>query len=236
MTLANMFDVYIKNYKRDDSVITKEAKMFSVPFASGQSPQILNPVVKLTVGSVGTFSFEMESDSTWYDAFMQVKTIVRIVYDGTTIFRGRVLTIDNTMWGNRKIQCEDALSFLNDTQIEGVQDNKRSTRYVGGYINDLISNHNSACDSADKSFGIGEIPGNYSSNISNEQKVDDESRKHGSSSWGSTKSRLDELTSSYGGYWRARYDDATGNKTDISQYTKKEGMHYVKTEYFYTQQ
>ena len=205
-----MFDVYIKNYMNGSTKVTSETKMLTIPVVS-DDPQYLNkPMVKLDWSSTGTFDFEVEPKSQFYNSFIHLRTIIRVDYDGDTIFRGRVLTISNTLWGTRKIKCEDQYGFFRDGQHEGVADEKRPVINLSTYIRGLIDDYNrQMADDPDKKFYVGEIPGNYSASIAEDQKCPDITEKFGSSSWQEVKACLDDVGSGYGGHWRVRY---TGGK------------------------
>ena len=109
-----MYDIYIKNYANSNGVVqTAEALLYSIPLTSTYRSNILtDPVVKTEMGKAGTLEFSVHPDHPYYNCWQQMKTIMRIVYDGTTIFRGRALTIDNTLFGDKKIHCESDLLSL----------------------------------------------------------------------------------------------------------------------------
>ena len=48
-----------------------------------------------------------------------MRTLVRVEYDGDTIFYGRVLTIDRDMFRSRTIHCEGAFTFFMDSVFQG---------------------------------------------------------------------------------------------------------------------
>lgn len=208
-----MFDIYIKNYKQGNSVMSTETRMLHIPFTNPDEVYINSPMVKQDTNAAGSFDFEIEPKSPFYNSFLHMRTILRVVYDGYTIFRGRVLAINNTFRGNRKIRCEDALGFLNDTQYPGIEDKNRPNETVGAYLTKLINNHNTTCGQSDKQFTLGQVPGSYTSAITADQRVENRTEKHGKTSWDSTRSGLDDLISSYGGYIRTRYEE--DNKTYI---------------------
>ena len=204
-----MFDVYIRNFNQNGNVITQETLVQSVPAAGEGDLKLISPLPKAEMGKAESFDFSIESGTRYYDAFLQMKTYVRIVYDGDTIFYGRVLMIDNSGFrGTRKIRCEGPFSFLLDSPVEGIPEAQRPNRTIYEYMTELINAHNSCVESQDKRFRLGDVPGNYSQNISEEQKIANESRKYGSDSWTDTKSALEDLRSHYGGYYRTRYDDS----------------------------
>lgn len=209
-----MFDIYIKNYyTRAGEYITDETLMYSIPMESDEDDSLIDPKVQVEMGKAGSFEFAMYIGHPYYEAIRQMKTIFRIVYDGDTIFRGRVLTIDTGhMTGNKKIHCEGDLAFLIDSQMEGVPDANRTKTNALTYIQSLLANHNSqmANDMPDKQFALGQVPGTYTSSITEPQQVNPENNyRYGSASWKDSQSAFVELSDSFGGYWRTRYQNGT---------------------------
>ena len=207
-----MFDIYIKDFNQNGNVVTQETLVQTIPAENEGALKLISPVVKNEMGKSEMLDFSIESGTVFYDAFLQMKTYIRIVYDGDTIFYGRVLTIDNSGFrGTRKIRCEGPLTFLLDSPVEGTQETGRKSMSVHDYMQYLISNHNDYVGSSNKNFVLGEVPGQYSNNISDEQKLPNTSRKYGSDSWTDTKSALEDLRSHYGGYFRTRASSIGNN-------------------------
>lgn len=219
----HIFEIYIKNF--NDSAgqyTTNEELAYTIPMNPGEENAFLDPKVTGEMGKAGTFEFGMNPGHPFYESLCQMKTIFRIVYDGDTIFRGRVLTIDvSHMNGAKKIHCEGDLAFLLDSQIEGVSDNDRSKTNALPYMNELISSHNSQMieGMSDKMFVLGEVPGTYSSAIESEQKANpDSDYRYGSGSWRDSQSAWNDLTNSFGGYIRTRYQNGTCYLDWLDQY------------------
>ena len=200
-----MFDIYIKDFNQNGRIITNETLIQTVPAKSEGGLRFISPIVKCEMGKVEGFDFSIEPGTPFYDAFLQMKTFIRVVYDGTTIFYGRVLTIDNNGFrGTRKIRCEGPLSFLMDSPVEGVEETRRKTITTYQYLQELIASHNNYINNeANKCFALGNVPGNYSG-VSSEQQIKNDSRPFGSDSWTDTKSALEDLRSHYGGFLRTR--------------------------------
>ena len=200
-----MFNIYIKDFNKNGQVIGTETLIQTVPADSVDKLRFISPIVKCEMGKVEGFDFSIEPGTPFYDAFLQMKTFIRVTYDGETIFYGRVLTIDNSGFrGTRKVRCEGPLSFLMDSPVEGVEETKRKTVTTLQYIQQLIANHNSYINNeANKCFAVGNVPGNYSG-VNSEQQIKNDSRTFGSDSWTDTKSALEDLRSHYGGFLRTR--------------------------------
>lgn len=206
-------EIYIKNYKGPDgTVISKETLLQTIPMTG--DPVITNPKVKTDLGKAGSFEFGLELNSPYYDAMMQMKTILRVVYFGETLFRGRVLTIDKGMARSRVVHCEGDLAFLLDSHQVGVKDDARQKTDVLTYLSSVINQHNSDVDDSDKRFILGEAPSSYSDSVLSDQRVDvpadKAEQKFGSSSYDTSMDRLEGLLSDFGGYMRTRYDPSDG--------------------------
>ena len=146
-----------------------------------------------------------------------MRTIIRVDYDGETIFYGRVLTIDRDMFRTRKVHCEGAYTFFMDSVYESPQKNKKMT--MGAFLELLIEAHNTCmADCPSKQIYLGEVPGRYSSNVSSVQKIKNEEQyydnEHG---YKTVKDWLDGLVSDYCGHMRVRYTPDTYVDT-IGQY------------------
>ena len=208
-----MYTVYIKNYKNSSGkMVTDDTNIYSVPITD-QKNTLIDPVVKAEMGKAGSLEFTVQPTNPYYNCWVQMKTIVRVMYASVCIFRGRVLTIDNTMYGTKKIHCEGDLAFLLDTLQEATKEEKRSEISVKTYITRVLNAHNNQVNEAgetDKVINLGYIPGNYSSTaVTDDMKVKTENRKFGSDSWETSMNALESLQNEFGGYFRTRY---TGGK------------------------
>ena len=116
-----------------------------------------------------------------------------------------MLTIDTGYFGERKVQCEGPIAFLNDTYQEGKKENDRNKVSVYEYLSDIISVHNANTGDDFKKIYLGEVPGHYSNGVSADQKVVVEDRKFGETSWVTSKSALENLKSHHGGFMMIRY-------------------------------
>lgn len=197
-----MIDIYRIREKSDGTI--EKIKLQTIPADSQDELFLLNPTVKTEMGNAESMDFSVQSGTPYYDAFTQMRTYIQVVYDGVTIFYGRVLTIDNGAFGTRKIHCEGALSFLNDSYFPPKPEKSRDTQTIEEHIREVISNHNSQLNDQLREFAVGNIPGNYGS-TSSAQRIANESREFGTSSWTESKSMLEDLKSHYGGCFRTRY-------------------------------
>lgn len=219
MADSPIVEFYIQNYMLDGSLVTTETKFQEVPFSG--DPVIAEPKVKCEMGKAGSFEFKMERTSPYYNSLLQMKTLMRVTYFGTTIFRGRVLTIDKTMYGSRTVHCEGDFAFLLDSYQIGTKEETRSKIGVLAYLNQIIDQHNSNMSGEPaKQFVLGEVPGQYTSATKANQKVaipsSKSKQKFGDTSWNTSMDRLEDLLSNFGGYFRTRFVKGTDGEPDVT--------------------
>ena len=207
-----MYDIYMKNYVDTNGVYqtSHEFLVYSVPIATNKERAFIDPTVSVEMGKAGSFEFSISPKNPYYNSWKQMKTILRVVYDGSTIFRGRVLTIGkNEITGIKKIHCEGDLAYLLDSQHTPVKQEKRPVISIFNYLEQLIAGHNDQMlidGEQDKTYALGEVPGNYTNATPESQRVHtDATLNFGSDSWENTMTALDNLVKQYGGYLRTRY-------------------------------
>lgn len=207
-----LVEFYIKNYKKNNSIITNETLMQTIPMTDAENV-LKDPKVKGEIGKAGSFDFGIEPGHPYFNSLMQMKTIFRIVYSGNTIFRGRVLTIDKGFRSSRSVHCEGSFAFFLDSHQEGVKEEARPSITVLEYLQKIINAHNADVE-ADKQFELGEVPGKYTSATASEQRVTIPSQKNkqkfGDTNWNSSMDRLEGLLDNFGGYFRVRYNPQNG--------------------------
>lgn len=212
-----MYTIYIQNYKNASGTeIGTETRLYGIPISREEAEAgypLTDPVVKTEWGKTGSFEFSMNPVHPFYNSMLQMKTVMRVDYAGTTLFRGRVLTIDNDpMSGIRKVHLEGDFAFLMDSVQEGTKEENRESVPVLTYIQRVIAEHNRQMSEAGaqyKRITVGEVPGHYSSAIDASQKITVPSGKFGSNSWEVTANALETLMKTYGGSFRTRYSEGT---------------------------
>ena len=192
-----MFDVYINHYQMANTVVDTETLMFSVP--SQNSFPISKPVIKVSEDSADNFSFTMDPSSLYYDALMQMKTTLRVVYDGDIIFSGRVLSIStSTVLHTKNVTCAGVFSYFNDTHYEGKPEKEKGKITVSEFYDRIFNNHNSLVP--EKAIRKGNIIG---------ITLPTEQESYEPSSWTQTTSLMNDMTSKYGGHMKIRYEGTT---------------------------
>lgn len=207
-----MMNIYARNINAippDQTPPSGEVLLWTIPMAQGSdSPPFLNASVNNELGKAETFEFSVDPTSKYADIWRQMRTVVRVEYDGTNIFYGRVLTIDRDMFRTRKIHCEGAYSFFIDSVYEMKTSGSKIT--IGEFIDELLSAHNTCmAECPEKQIFAGEIPGHYSSSVTTVQQVKNDSQKFTvGSGYKTVKDLLDELASDYSGHMRVRYNNS----------------------------
>lgn len=210
------YKITIKNYYQAGKLVTDEKTLYTIPIQESDIENVLtDPSVSCELNKTGTFEFTIYPNHPYYHALAQMRTIMRVEYDGDTIFRGRILTIDNTMSGVKKVHCEGSLAFLMDSIQIGVTEAQRASVTLQEYIVSLLDIHNQQMmesGETDKCIYPGYIPGAYPETISSEQTINNKSGKYGSNGTEQTMNAIESLMKQFGGFFRARYS-ATDQKT-----------------------
>lgn len=203
------YEIFIKNFRdQNGNVITADTKMYEIPISSPEDA-LTDPVVTTEMGKAGSFEASIKPDQTYYNCWLQMKTIVRVEYDDVNIFRGRALTVDDGLMGDKKLHFEGDLAFLLDSQQEPSKEEERPVLTLWQYVAEqILSSHNAQMreqGDGDKEILPGELPGNYSGNISQAMRIPNERGRFGSDGWQTSMDALEELQKVYGGYFRTRY-------------------------------
>lgn len=206
-----MFRIFARNIKASPALPeNEEVELFRIPTEDHFNRPFLSMTLNMELGNAGSFEFSVDPESSFIDIWKHMRTLVRVEYDEETIFFGRVLTIDRDMFRTKKIHCEGAYTFFMDSVFEGKENGYNEM--LSAYITRLLEAHNGCMtDTPEKKIYAGELPGSYSANVTDDQKLKDEKQKFGANKgYKSVKEWLDELPSAYGGFMRVRYNDSDG--------------------------
>lgn len=175
-----------------------------------------SPKCKLAVNTVGEASFTIYASHPYYDKVKKMRSLIEILQDGQTIFRGRA-TDDSVDFDNIKdVDIEGVGAFLNDSVVRPfafpesfLDDSKYNTAASSGnvvqfFLSWLIENHNSQVEEFQR-FKLGTVtvadPNNYIARSATDY----------AKTWDTIKSKL--IDSDLGGYLCFRYE-ADGNYID----------------------
>lgn len=117
-----------------------------------QNLYLLSPKLTLEMGKAGSLEFTVPAGHPYVNTLKQLTKPVSVSLDGTTIFRGRILSGSRTFYNQRETYCEGVLSYL----VDSVQ---KAVKYSGkthALFRQIIANHNARMP-AEKQFTVGNI-------------------------------------------------------------------------------
>ena len=178
--------------------------------------KVFSPKVSFEVNKTGSLTFKIYNTHPYYSLLKKSKTILSVLEDGRTIFKGRITEDTKDFNNGKQVDCEGLLAFLNDSML-------RPFEFQGTpeeLFTMIIENHNSQVQEFQR-FKIGNItvvdPNNY---------INRSSTKH-LKSWEVIKTRL---LDTLGGYIQIRYE-ADGMYLDYLQdFTTEDGFKIVSTQ------
>lgn len=162
--------------------------------------QILSGKITTGLNQAGSFTFTISNQNNYYGEFHKLKDYVEVykadafptATSGELLFSGRVYSITKNFNMETTIVCEGMLAVLNDSIL-------RPFTHEGSFaelINVIIENHNSQVD-ASKQLAVGTI------------EIDDDVVYREYQMHASSMSRILDLQSTYGGYYRIRKENGT---------------------------
>lgn len=138
-----MYKLYIENYIGASSV-SEEALLDSSDVQNSQSDRtILEPTIKMELNKAGSLEFTILPDNPFYSKIRLVKSIISAYMDDVMLFRGRVMTITDDIYGQRQVFCEGELAYLNDSLQSPKKEKETTSAGASAYFVDLIMEHNS---------------------------------------------------------------------------------------------
>lgn len=193
--------------------------------------KVINPKCSLEINKTGSLTFEIPPTHPYYDKIKKHTSEITLYQDDRVLFNGRVLNDESDFENVKVIECEGDLSYFIDSIQRPKVYNLNGSNSIKEYLTDVVNIHNSQVDER-KQFTVGNVTVTASTlnNVSN---------------YGDTKTLLDNLTKTYGGMFKARYENGTkyldylGEFTDCNQ-TIEFGKNlvdltkYVKGEDVYT--
>ncbi len=175
-------------------VVTINGEIFTT--TADRRTAIIDPVVVLEENKAGTFRFTVPpTHPKAADLGGERSGIVRVFRNDKMIFDGFIDRITEDIFGQKVVECEGVLSWLNDSI-------QPQARYTGQTVRQLltayINKHNSAVG-AGRSFAVGAVtvedPNNYISCYTNNQSTMQEIKE--------------DLVDDLGGIIRVRDDNGT---------------------------
>ena len=157
--------------------------------------QILDPNHQEELDQAPTFDFTILPNHPQYNKIVKFKSCITVKRNNTILFYGRVLGDGTDIYGQKKIACEGALSFLLDS-VQSVLKKTKETPKAS--LTRLINSHNSQMPSETyKQFTVGTV------NVKDAEVAKDFTI----SSYDTTRNVLEgSLVDEYGGYLRTRFE------------------------------
>lgn len=123
-------------------------------FDLSNDTSLISPIVKLQDNNAGTLEFSMAPGADSYNKIMKMKSEIVVYSDGTPIFVGRPIDKTIDFKNIKKITCEGALAYLNDT-IQRPHEYHSMT--IRGYLETLIAIHNQQVGNTNLQFHVGMV-------------------------------------------------------------------------------
>lgn len=101
--------------------------------------KVEDPVLNLEINKIGILNFKIYPDHPYFDKLHRLSARVEVKKNDKTIFRGRIITDEQGLYNEKEIECESALSYLNDSivlpgQFKGSPEE---------FLTFVLNNHNS---------------------------------------------------------------------------------------------
>lgn len=181
------YKVYIYNIDDD------ETNLFYTP--ASDSLILTEANLSLGVGEVGTFTFKVTKEHPYYDLLIPYTVILEVqdnVSEYPKLFRGRLITVKENIYGERECECEGRGSWLDDVVIPYYLSNDVTN--LEDWLTSLITVHNQSY-SADNTSEEGLLSLGTVENVTFSTRV---------LYWeyGTTKDALDGIISEFGGYYQ----------------------------------
>lgn len=114
---------------------------------------LLSPSLETELNTAGSLEFTLPPDHPAYNDIYVLKTFIEAYEDSELIFFGRVAEVSTDWFNQKRVICEGALAYMNDTVI-------RPSTYddvmISSVFADMIAQHNAQVDE-DRKFYIGTI-------------------------------------------------------------------------------
>lgn len=111
--------------------------------------KLIDPVLDLKDNAAGSVTFNMPQGNAGYSSIQPMNCTIKVYRDSTWLWTGRPLIIEKNFWLQKKVTCEGALAFLNDT-IAPLH--KYSNTPVASYVQALLDIHNNKVDNNRKIY------------------------------------------------------------------------------------
>lgn len=154
---------------------------------------IINPVIDKEVNKAGTFSFTLPPSHPGYNTIQKRTSLISVYRDDESqpIFEGVAIDSTTDFYKQKKITCEGALTFFNDSRLRPQKYSGLTPRQL---LESFVNQHNAAVES-NKRFTVGQVTLSDSNTITCFSNYE--------STLSAIKSNLIDV---FGGFLRIRYD------------------------------
>ncbi|MFR4807963.1 MAG: phage tail spike protein, partial [Peptostreptococcus anaerobius] len=157
---------------------------------------LISPILKLQDNNAGTLEFSIVPDNIIYDKIKKMKSEIKVFSDGKPIFEGRPIDETVDFKNCKKVMCEGALAYLNDSIQRPAEYHNLSIR---AYLETLIGYHNQQVSDDRLKFNVGIVTVN-----------DDNDSIYKYTNWETTLQVIKtDLVDKYGGHLRVRVEGDT---------------------------
>lgn len=114
---------------------------------------LLNPTLNLELNTAGSLEFTMPPGHLLYDAVRPLLSTIEVYEGDNLLWFGRPVEVSADFWKQRRIYCEGALSFLNDSVQRPLEYEMIS---LHRFFQTVIANHNTQV-AAERQFTVGTV-------------------------------------------------------------------------------
>ena len=141
-----MYTVYVKN-GTDDRVCIYD------PVSPSEKLTLISPKLVMEDNAAGSFSAVIPQTNIGYDIVKRLISDIiicrKVDNSEKVIWTGRIMNENDDFYGNRSIECEGALAFLNDSyQLQQKylinKKNDKSVNVIAQFLKSLLDVHNAS--------------------------------------------------------------------------------------------
>ena len=114
---------------------------------------LLGPTLEMEVNAAGSFEFTMPPAHEFYDEVKPLLSTIEVFEDERPIWFGRPIQIRTDFYNQKKVYCEGAFAFFNDT-VQRLHEYQRVSLH--GFFRAVIENHNGQADES-RQFTVGNL-------------------------------------------------------------------------------
>lgn len=100
---------------------------------------VVNPNLDLEVNKLGSLSFNIYPSHPYFDVLTKRSTVLSVYKDDKIIYKGYIISDEQGLYNDKKIECEGVLGYLNDSMV-------RPYTFSGTpeqHFKNLLNGHNS---------------------------------------------------------------------------------------------